>query len=91
MASLVSLPRELKDAIFHELAIEDWWRLSETCKALREIVLPTIYHDISLVWDYETESKQTHMAYLLRSILENPMLATYIANVKLSTQNGLML
>jgi hypothetical protein len=50
MASLVSLPNELKDLVFNHLLSRDLLRLAATCRALHAVALPAAYAAVSLDW-----------------------------------------
>jgi hypothetical protein len=50
MASLVSLPNELKDLVFYHLLSRDLLRLAATCRALHAVALPAAYAAVSLDW-----------------------------------------
>ncbi|KAF2806125.1 uncharacterized protein BDZ99DRAFT_524350 [Mytilinidion resinicola] len=57
MAYLISIPNELKDAVFTEVDRWDVLSLSETCKELHTTATPALYHKIVMFWDVEEVDK----------------------------------
>lgn len=51
MASLISLPNELKDLVFQHLCCADFVRLARTCRELHAIALPIAYQDLAVTWN----------------------------------------
>ncbi|KAF2488264.1 hypothetical protein BU16DRAFT_568428 [Lophium mytilinum] len=91
MAPLTKLPDELIVAIFADVAYEDIFSLSKTCRHLRRIALPTLFHTITVTWA-TTERKnrilRNHSVGLLfRTIVQDSSLAALVKVVNLRVKD----
>ncbi|KAF2823072.1 hypothetical protein CC86DRAFT_75784 [Ophiobolus disseminans] len=80
MASLVSLPNELKDSIFEHLSCADFISLSGTCRELHIYTLPLAYRNLTLTWANinKQQPKAPVQHKLLRTIIQKPNYANSI-------------
>jgi hypothetical protein len=85
MASIYSLPVELKETIFAETSFLDLNNLSKTCKSIRAVALPALFRQIALIWDANLSNCPPIVA-LFRCILENPNLGKMVKELHLQTQ-----
>ena len=83
MASLISLPNELKDFIFEHLSCADFVSLSSTCRDLHAIALPLAYRHLSLTWvNANVEAARTpKLPSLLRTLIQRPDYAKLITHL----------
>ncbi|KAH7378311.1 hypothetical protein BKA66DRAFT_149279 [Pyrenochaeta sp. MPI-SDFR-AT-0127] len=92
MASLQSLPNELLDNIFANIDSRDARNVSLTCKRLRAVATPAVYHSISLEWRNAirrgaTAPKAPHIHSLLRTLIKNPDYVKLIKSLEFRATN----
>lgn len=80
MASLLTLPTELQDAILSEIPSQQLCNLSRTCHILYRALLPLVYHDITIRVS-RRQGVHTGITCLMRTILERPAYANYITGL----------
>jgi hypothetical protein len=87
MASIVSLPNELKDLITAHLSCHDFVRLSQTCRELHAFALPLAYQNLTLTWvsGMGKRPRSPRLVQLLRTLVERPDHAEAIKNLTFDT------
>ncbi|MCJ1252481.1 hypothetical protein MMC24_000287 [Lignoscripta atroalba] len=80
MAKFTVCPNEITSTIFSHTPSEGLLAFSYTCRSLRRLAQPVLYREIRWTWDRVSEhNPRIHL--LLRSLLENPELASYIEHI----------
>ena len=85
MASLITLPAELKDDIIHYASRTDMLNLSKACRALREVACQRLYRDLTVFCDQSGASLKTSpsLVLLMRTLLESPPVRTHVRKIEL--------
>jgi hypothetical protein len=85
MAGYLALPNEIRDLII--LSSRDFSRLSRTSKAMREVLLPRLYNEISLRW--EAFKSPPRVSNLLETLAQAPDLAEKVEELSFYGENYL--
>ncbi|KAF1849907.1 uncharacterized protein K460DRAFT_400007 [Cucurbitaria berberidis CBS 394.84] len=80
MPTLIDIPAELLEEILSSLSVSDYSTLSRTCKILHTFFSPRIYHTVNWSWEDDQPSPPYHL--LLRTLLGNARLASYVKVLK---------
>jgi hypothetical protein len=92
MASLVSLPNELKDLVFAHLSSCDLLKVAATCKVIHVVALPAVYTTLALRWSKAEPNTSIapegpDLSSLLLTMINKPKLAGMVKDPSFTAIN----